>query len=274
MICPVRDVPVYYETYGQGIPVLCIHGYSLDHRVMTGCLEPVFAQEASYRRIYVDLPGRGKTPSAAWINNADDLLALVTAFIQTVIPEGRFLLIGESYGGYLSMGLLRAMPQRIDGVMMICPGIFKNAGKENPAKCLLWESEDFKGIQNDAAAESFLRIAVVATPDIFQQYETYILSGITLADQEFLARYGNGGYWFSFDEELRALHFDKPSCILAGRQDHVAGYHAAYEMLECFPRATFAVLDCAGHNLQFENEPLFSQHVKDWLWRVGLQNES
>jgi len=50
------------------------------------------------------------------------------------------------------------------------------------------------------------------------------------------------------------LTFDKPSCILTGRQDHTTGYKLAYELVERFPRATFSILDCAGHRLEVERE--------------------
>jgi hypothetical protein len=35
-----------------------------------------------------------------------------------------------------------------------------------------------------------------------------------------------------------------------------------------FPRATLAVLDAAGHNLQIEQERLFQTLLGDWLDRV------
>jgi len=54
------DSEIYYEIYGEGIPVLMIHGWSVDHRLMSGCLEPVFAlHPTQFMRIYIDLPGMG-----------------------------------------------------------------------------------------------------------------------------------------------------------------------------------------------------------------------
>ena len=60
-----EDLQMYYETVGEGVPVLMLHGYYVDHHIMTGCLEPVLEQAecAGYKRIYLDLPGMGKTKS-------------------------------------------------------------------------------------------------------------------------------------------------------------------------------------------------------------------
>ncbi len=38
----VKDVPIYYEIHGSGTPIVMIHGWSVDHRLMKGCMEPIF----------------------------------------------------------------------------------------------------------------------------------------------------------------------------------------------------------------------------------------
>jgi len=48
--------------------------------------------------------------------------------------------------------------------------------------------------------------------------------------------------------------FLAPTLILTGRQDNICGYRDAWEVLELYPRATFAVLDRAGHILRGEQE--------------------
>lgn len=60
----------------------------------------------------------------------------------------------------------------------------------------------------------------------------------------------------------------KPTLILTSRQDDVVGYKAAYDMLEGFPRATFAIIDGAGHNLQIEQVNTFNMLTREWLKRV------
>jgi pimeloyl-ACP methyl ester carboxylesterase len=61
MFCEAGGVNVYYEVVGAGIPVLMLHGYGIDHSVMAGCMEPVFQGRPGYRRIYIDLPGMGRS---------------------------------------------------------------------------------------------------------------------------------------------------------------------------------------------------------------------
>jgi pimeloyl-ACP methyl ester carboxylesterase len=62
--------------------------------------------------------------------------------------------------------------------------------------------------------------------------------------------------------------FAGPALILTGRQDDITGYADQYPLLPHYPRATFAVLDVAGHNLQIEQPDLFYALVSEWLDRV------
>jgi pimeloyl-ACP methyl ester carboxylesterase len=56
--------------------------------------------------------------------------------------------------------------------------------------------------------------------------------------------------------------------VVTGRQDTAVGYAAAWDLLEQYPRATFAVLDRAGHALPHEQPGLLRALVTEWLDRV------
>jgi len=74
----LNEIPIHYEIVGSGMPLLTIHGWSPDHRLMRGCLEPVFeAIDRPYERIYFDLPGMGRTPGPRWIDGSDRMLDVV-----------------------------------------------------------------------------------------------------------------------------------------------------------------------------------------------------
>ena len=61
VFCDLGNMRVYYETYGEGVPILMIHGFCPDHRLMQGCMEPIFVGRPGWKRIYFDLPGMGRT---------------------------------------------------------------------------------------------------------------------------------------------------------------------------------------------------------------------
>src|ERR1044071_8476103 len=131
MECMVRDIPVSYEACGSGLPIIMIHGYTPDHRVMKGCMEPLFVQRPDWQRIYLDLPGMGRTPGSQQIKSTDDMLDVVIDFIDAVIPGRPFLVAGTSYGGYLSRGVLQRKFDQVAGIALICPVIFGDRGQRD-----------------------------------------------------------------------------------------------------------------------------------------------
>jgi len=257
---------MHFEQYGQGVPIICLHGFSVDHRLMTGCLEPIFEHTNSYRRIYPDLPGMGKTPAPEWLKNADDMLNIVTAFINEIIGDEPFLVIGESYGGYLAQGLLHKMQHRVKGTFLLCSVIQPDIDKRILPKHRALAVDD-----SFSPSEQFLSTAVVATPQAYGAYKRDIWPGLQAADAGFLDGYRKEGYAFSFHDALANVHFDGPATFLMGRQDAITGYADALALLDNYPRATFAILDFAGHNLQIESPALFAVHIKDWLRRVSYE---
>ena len=90
MECQLDDVSIYYEIHGEGRPLLMLHGYWPDHHNMTGCMEPLFMKHDGWQRIYLDLPGMGKTKGPEWLINSDQMLDVVLKFVDAVLP-GIFL---------------------------------------------------------------------------------------------------------------------------------------------------------------------------------------
>lgn len=74
-------------------------------------------------------------------------------------------------------------------------------------------------------------------------------------------------YALSIDVDSLPHPFIKPTLIITGRQDSNVGYRDAWSLLENFPRASFAVLDRAGHYLE-EKDDVNRALVEEWLLRV------
>jgi pimeloyl-ACP methyl ester carboxylesterase len=90
-----------------------------------------------------------------------------------------------------------------------------------------------------------------------------------IADNDFFDRLKNQGYAFSFNVDELKEKFEKPSLFILGKQDSCVGHKDAWSKLDNYPRATFAVLDKAGHDLQLEQTELFNHLVNEWLDRVS-----
>jgi pimeloyl-ACP methyl ester carboxylesterase len=266
----INGLPVYYEIHGTGRPLVCIHGFSPDHHLMTGCMEPVFEQRDGWQRLYLDLPGMGKTPGPDWITCTDDMLDLVLAFIDRMIPGQSFTVAGESYGGYLAQGIVHHRPELVDGMLLICPLSEADQSKRhNPPKTVLVQDHAFLATLTDQQREGFQVVSVVQTPYTWERTDREVNVGLDVFDEAFLNMLSAPeNYGFTFSVNPLPAPFNKPTLMLLGRQDHMVGYQDTWAILENYPRASLAVLDRAGHNLQIEQPALFNALVNEWLDRV------
>lgn len=263
----VKSIQMYYEEFGTGIPIVMLHGWPTDHRHMVADMEPLFQHRTGWRRIYPDLPGMGKTPSASWITQQDHMLDLVLAFIQQVAPDQRYVVAGTSYGGYLARGLVYRQSALIDGVFLMVPSVETDQTKQNlPPHQVLVEDPHFLAAL--APEESELpNFFVVQNYEGLESFRTVIQPAIAAADHAFLERLDQH-YAFSFPTDQLAAPFPGPTLIITGRQDSICGYREAWRLLDNYPRGTFAVLDRAGHGLGVEQKGLFQTLTHEWLQRV------
>ncbi|MET1073644.1 MAG: alpha/beta hydrolase [Umezawaea sp.] len=254
---------------GEGVPVLALHGWTLDHRVVLGCLEPVFAGLPGYRRLYPDLPGMGLSPAPESIASSDDLLDAVLDFVDETLGDEPFLLVGESYGGYLARALTRSRPEQVLGLALVCPVGTEIERTERilPPHEVLDEEPGLLDRLDPRLAEEFAQEAVVLSAETFRRYHEEVMAGVDLADEDALARI-EPRRRLSVDPE-GGEPFTRPTLIVVGRQDAVVGHVDQYALLPHYPRASFAVLDVAGHNLQFERPELVGALVADWIGRVA-----
>jgi pimeloyl-ACP methyl ester carboxylesterase len=269
MICQIDGLKIYYETYGDGIPVLMIHGYGIDHNVMTGCMEPIFKGRPGWKRIYLDLPGMGRTRASDRLKNSDDMLEMLIRFCEEVIPDRNFSVAGESYGGYLARGLVRDVSERLNGVLLICPVIIANRGRRDlPLRRVFVRDAELVAGMDPTIRKMFERMLVLQDKRRWEKFQLDIVPGMETKDIVFTNRLKKDGYNFSFDVDELERPFDKPALMLAGRQDTSVGYADLLQIIENYSRGTFAILDRAGHGLQVEQEEVFNCMVNEWLDRV------
>ncbi|MBY8870793.1 alpha/beta hydrolase [Micromonospora sp. PLK6-60] len=258
------DVPVNYVEYGDGTPVLVLHGANVDHREMTSAMEPIFDDVKDHRRIYPDLPAMGHTPAPETLNSGDDVLDLLLAFVDGVVGKEPFRLIGHSAGAYYARAIAGRRPKQVSGLALICP--LGEHVRDVPAHQVLHDSVD-RGDTLDPAEESTFRdYFVVQTPATLERFREYVAPSAELADDEGLARIG-ANWMFSTSPE-KGPKYASPALIVTGRQDSMVGYAGPWDLLEHYPRATFAVLDRAGHALPHEQPDLLKALITEWLDRA------
>ncbi|MEV6336632.1 alpha/beta hydrolase [Nocardia vinacea] len=264
MECNVNGVSVHYVEYGDGTPILMMHGSGVDHREMVGTMEPIFGDIPDYRRIYLDLPGMGRTPAPETINSSDDVVELVLGLVDMVIGDRDLLVIGHSAGGYFARAVANRRRDQVIGLAVSCPLI------ENPrditAHQVVHAAGDLGDVLSPDDRTEFEGYFVVHTPAMQERFQHYVAPAIPLADQGAMARIGER--WRLSPGPEDGPPYPNPTLIITGRQDSSMGFAGHWDLVEHYPRATFAVLDRAGHALPHEQGDLVEALITEWLRRV------
>lgn len=277
MLCVLDKITVRYEIRGTGRPLLLLHGASLDHRHMMTDMEPIFAGREGWQRIYVDLPGHGKTVASDSLNTQDQLLDLLLEFIDTIIGKQKFVLAGCSYGGYLAQGIVSSRGSQVSGLFLNVPAIhLDREGRKLPEPIKILEDPQLvrEAEQVDPRAGEVIKSQVVQHRSVLEWWIHNSRPAKETFDEDFLDRI--------YEPENRDLAvpicplpdpFPAPTLILVGKQDTSVGFEDQWQLINRYPRATFAALDRAGHLLSVHQPLLFRAFVAEWLDRVEEYNQ-
>jgi pimeloyl-ACP methyl ester carboxylesterase len=236
---------MYYESFGEGRPIIFLPGWGGDNGEGRDIHEPVFEGRPGWRRIYVDPPGTGKSPADPSITDQDGMLAAILALIDELVGDERFALAGTSAGALHGRGIVKRDRSRVLGLLLRVPGIVVDRTKRT------LPTDDY----------------LVRTPEWQDKDRRYYDAVDSIADLDFLGRIQADVSTYGLSEDP-AARFEGPTLIVTGRQDTITGYADAWSILDDYPRATYAVLDQQDHGLPVRRLTAYRALVDDWLDRV------
>ncbi|MDA0297658.1 MAG: alpha/beta hydrolase [Actinobacteria bacterium] len=266
----VDGIKIEIRRRGMGRPLLVIHGWSADHRYMMADLEPNFDESSTWQRIYFDLPGHGTTIAPDWLDNQTQMLEILTKVIEQAIGDQKFGVIGNSYGGYLSLGLVRKMPHQLLGAALLVPDLPNdlNNRQTTESSTIVEDMTLFGNLQSD---EQWIPAGLVEHSQYaLDEIRAHDMPGYRASDDDLLERLNNN-YLLPVEVRHAGDPFAQPSLIALGHQDATVGYERQLQLLSEFPRATVAVIDMVGHYLgRVERPKVFNALVRDWIERVEI----
>lgn len=112
---PVGDVTLYYETAGQGAPLLLLHG--LGSSTQDWALQlPVFAE--AYRVVAVDMRGHGRSAHPSGPYSVPQFAADV-AELLTALDAAPAHVLGISMGGMVALQLALDRPELVRSLIVV-----------------------------------------------------------------------------------------------------------------------------------------------------------
>lgn len=268
---PSSHVPPLADTHvvrrGSGFPVVLIHGLGVDHRLMLP-LDDALDAAGDVERIYLDWPGCGQTPALPEPGGLPQLAHWMDNTISELVGERPFAVVGNSLGGVLARRVAATRGGQVRGLALLAPAVDTDSERRTTPSATVIERDDalLRELDDDDA-DYFKAVGVRLTRDVWENFDRYCLPGLKAADADAMKRLEDD-YDLPETPERQAPAFERPALIVTGRQDHVVGYVDQFRLLDHYPRATYAVLDEAGHNVHLEAPASTAALVTAWMREV------
>jgi pimeloyl-ACP methyl ester carboxylesterase len=161
---PVNDLEMYYEIYGQGAPLLFLHG-GLTNIDWAASLMSVLA--ASRQVIAVEQQGHGRTQDIDRPITYDNMASDTAGFIE-FLGQGPVDVVGYSMGGTTALGLAIARPELIRKLVTI------SSPYENELGFRIENLEGSRSMTPEALAGSPLEAAQLAVTEHPEQWPAVV----------------------------------------------------------------------------------------------------
>lgn len=247
-----------------------VHGFGVDHRIMLP-LDPVLAGHGRWRRLYVSLPWTARTPLGG-IRSTEDVATALRAAVRERLGDEPFAVVGSSYGGMLARRLAHDLRDQVLGLATVA-GLWAGEVDERvlPPRTVLREDASALVGVDPAVVAGYRAMAVVESAAGLEAYRRFVQPGEDGADQDALATL-RARYPLDVEPEDGSPEpFTAPTLVLCGRQDHVVGYADAWRRLDHYPRASYVVLDAAGHNVHLDQPRATAAALTAWLDEVTVE---
>jgi pimeloyl-ACP methyl ester carboxylesterase len=257
------DVELQVLDRGQGMPLMLVHGFPLDHSMWDAQVGPL---RQRFRVIAPDLRGFGGSQVTAGTVSmeqmADDLAALATA----LAVDEPMVLCGLSMGGYVALEFWRKHAARLRG-LVLCD---TRAAPDTPeaAAARLETAERVLGEGTVPLADSLLpKLFAPATLEKRSNLAAIERRKILAAQPQGVAAALRGmAARRDFRGELAGISL--PTMVIVGEHDAISTVDEMRGIAQAIAGAEFVIVPGAGHMSPLENPEGFNEALEQFLTRV------
>lgn len=243
-------VELYYEEFGQGFPVILMHGYPLNHTIWMPVVERL---QAHARVITPDLRGHGKSP----VTDGEYSMRLMAEDIHALMNRldlPKAVLVGHSMAGYVSLAFARAYPGRLAGLAMVASQAEADSSEKRQGRYITAEEVGRKGVRQ--VAKSML-------PKLTPRKE---LAADLMEIMLKTPKKGVIGTLKGMAERPDALEWlaeiEVPAVVIAGEQDAIIPLERARTMTQMLRRGWLVEIPEAAHMPMLETPQVVADTIQ------------
>jgi 3-oxoadipate enol-lactonase len=259
----ISSVRLYTTDQGQGMPVLLVHGFPLDHSMWDAQLEPLAEQ---WRVIAPDLRGFGHSPAASGTVTMEQMADDLAQLLDTLGISEPVVLVGLSMGGYVAFQFWRKYPQRLRALVLCDTRAIADSPEAAQGRHTLAEKTEKEGTAPVAAAmmpklfaPHSLETAKEATEAVRQSILNNQPAGVAAALRGMAARP-------DMTASLPAIAV--PTLVIVGQEDAISTVDEMRGIAKAIGGAEFVVIPHSGHMTPVESPAEFNEAIEQFLTRV------
>lgn len=251
---------LYYEVHGEGEPLLCVHGLSVDTLGWT-LQVPVWSQH--HRTIVFDNRDVGQSSRATGDYEIADMAADALA-LADVLELDSFHLLGLSMGGTIAQQMALRAPERVRSLSLVVT--FGGGGAWGHTQAAMWSKRVLAMSREERVDElmllcfseatyenadgiAFLRQMLLANPHP-QETDAFVRQLQATSRHEMRARLG---------ELAMPVH------VIGAEHDVLLPVWKSRELAELIEGSRLTVLEGAAHGVNVERAEQFNAAVLDFL---------
>ncbi len=246
----VENGKIYYESYGEGLPVVLAHGVGGNHAIW---YQQIPALSERYRVIAFDHRGFGNSIDEQGHGRSEFVSDLRSMLDHLEIE--RTALVGQSMGGGTCLGFTCAHPDRV-GALIMADSLHGFVEPEAVREIMDRTRKDTDGLtQLERVLGSGTRLGDPVRSVLYRQINSFNATNRKNLKGRFDPLYT--------PEQLAATGV--PFLFLVGEEDVLFPAAAVREMHKQVNKSGYVEVKNAGHSVFFEEPDAFNSAVIDFL---------
>ncbi|GAC1310903.1 MAG: alpha/beta fold hydrolase [Mucilaginibacter sp.] len=261
----IDHIEMAYETAGQGVPVVLIHGHPFDHTMWDPQIKSL---SEFYNVIAPDLRGYGNSSLPDPANTRFEDYAADVIRLMDHLNIGSFHLAGISLGGQLIMEMFRQAPDRIKSLIFadtFAGPDTPEAKKTRNEQAARLEKEGMEGYATEVVGKMIRREHVDSMPEVAAHMMKMMKGTSPIAAAAAMRARGERINYLT--EVLPQINI--PTLVIVGRQDEFTPVAKAEELQENLQNCKLVVIEDAGHMPNLEQFETFNETVLDFLENIS-----
>jgi 3-oxoadipate enol-lactonase len=253
-----------YLDRGQGLPILLVHGFPLDHTMWDPQIE---ALSERYRVIAPDLRGFGQSPlgevdqscGVSMEQYADDLAELLDA-LRIIEPT---VVIGLSMGGYIAWQFVRKYPQRLRALVQLDTRAAADNDEARAGRIKMAENVAEWG----AARVAEMMGPRLFSPRAFEDRPELVAAVRRVVESTSPAAVAAAQRGMAARPDVTSLlpTIRIPTLVIVGDQDVISPPPEMHSIAAAIPGAEFVVVPNSGHMTTLEQPEAVNQALQKFL---------